>query len=249
MLGFWPDSGQSHPKAHALCPFKWLEMPLLAWGWDYPLPSLPRAQVPSDCLILLTLGPLSLRKSSRHTWKYNIKASTHILKLSTLPFAATNKLIWSLFQGSFLNGINWWKHDAADNIWWWCKQGCPVHKWFCLQRTRSPVSFSKKKKIEQQRNSTQKTRLGIIALPSLFMCVGQVPPENLKRSGEDRNVTQRWFHRGWLCTAPSLHPPRAKEASPLAATPGHRHQLPPVPSPFIYIAEQTGSSVKGGGGK
>ena len=51
--------------------------------------------------------------------------------------------------------------------------------------------FQKKKKIEQQRNSTQKTRLGIIALPSLFMCVGQVPPENLKRSGEDRNVIQR----------------------------------------------------------
>ena len=31
----------------------------------------------------------------------------------------------------------------------------------------------------------------IIALPSLFMCVGQVPPENLKCSGEDRNVIQR----------------------------------------------------------
>lgn len=51
--------------------------------------------------------------------------------------------------------------------------------------------FQKKKKIEQQRNSTQKTWLGIIALPSLFMCVGQVPPENLKCSGEDRNVIQR----------------------------------------------------------
>ena len=74
ILGFWPDSGQSHPKAHALCPFKWLEMPLLAWGWDYPLPSFPRAQVPSDCLILLTLGPLSLRKSSRHTWKIKYKS-------------------------------------------------------------------------------------------------------------------------------------------------------------------------------
>ena len=51
--------------------------------------------------------------------------------------------------------------------------------------------FQKKKKMEQQRNSTQKTWLGITALPSLFMCLGQVPPENLKRSGEGRNVIQR----------------------------------------------------------
>lgn len=33
--------------------------------------------------------------------------------------------------------------------------------------------------------------LGVIALPSLLMCVGQVPPENLKCSGEDRNVIRR----------------------------------------------------------
>lgn len=48
---------------------------------------------------------------------------------------------------------------------------------------------------------------------------------------------------------PSLHPPGAEEASLLAAACVYHHQLPPVSSPFIYSAEQAGSSVKGRGGE
>lgn len=51
-----------------------------------------------------------------------------------------------------------------------------------------------------------------------------------------------------LLSPPACILPGGGGGSQFPAACAHRHQLPPVPSPFIYSAEQAGSSVKGEAG-
>lgn len=82
---------------------------------------------------------------------------------------------------------------------------------------------------------------------SIYVCTANTP-ENFKCSDKDEgdgNVIQKLYPTGFALHSPTPHPhpsfipPVGEEASRLAAAFSH-HQLSPIPSPFIYCAEQAG---------
>lgn len=175
---FW--LGPIYPKAHVLCPFTEIEIHPICMRLILPTVLLanafyifPRTEEPPNCLILLTLGPLTQKVIKTHL-KNKIKSFNPRPEAKHPSLYCHKQANMKSRSGKLSEGINWWwKHYAADNIWWWCKQGCLSTNVFV---SKEPVLICPFQNIYIYMYRSNRE---ICACLRVITCAGQVPQRTL----------------------------------------------------------------------